>query len=96
MSLVPTSNNHNNAKNPSAEKVCDMLQEVLHRSMFFLEMSKAYLFSSLEIRDEFRTLKSYVAKQQQSGNADNAHLTDVLNRAEHTVKVIEEFSNKLE
>lgn len=33
MALVPTANNPNNVKNPNAEKVCDMLQEVIDQHL---------------------------------------------------------------
>ncbi|UJR28036.1 hypothetical protein I4U23_009293 [Adineta vaga] len=39
-----------------------------------------------EIRDEFRTLKTYVSKQQQDKASDMNDLSDMLARAEHNIK----------
>ncbi|CAF4293504.1 unnamed protein product [Rotaria sp. Silwood2] len=42
-----------------------------------------------EIRDEFRTIRTFVSKQPQSNNnnVDVNNLSEMLARAEHTVKV---------
>ncbi len=79
MTLVPTSNSNN----AGAEKMCDMLQEVMNILSFF---PLNYIFLS-QIRDEFRTLKTFVSKQQQDKNSDTNNLSEMLARAEHTVKV---------
>ncbi|CAF1461812.1 unnamed protein product, partial [Adineta steineri] len=39
-----------------------------------------------EIRDEFRTLKTFISKQQHDKHSDINNLSEMLTRAEHTVK----------
>ncbi|CAF4000535.1 unnamed protein product [Rotaria magnacalcarata] len=39
-----------------------------------------------EIRDEFRTLKTFIAKQPQNNNGNMNNLSEMLARAEHSVK----------